>query len=73
MDSKYILDVGSICLAAGNEGDLVFTEIEKKLEDMIYVKYYQEGPGLEEADIDFRCCHEVIQIENLCHIVRRCK
>ena len=22
MDSKYILDIGSICLAAGNEGDL---------------------------------------------------
>ena len=48
-------------------------EIEKKLEDVIYVKYYQEGPGLEEADIDFRCCHEVIQTENLYHIVRRCK
>lgn len=35
-------------------------EIEKKLEDVIYVNYYQEGPGLEEADIDFGYIHEVV-------------
>lgn len=33
-------------------------EIEKKLEDVIYVNY-QEGPGLEEADIDFGYIHEI--------------
>ena len=46
----------------GFKANLVFKEIEKKLEDVstIYVKYYQEDPGLVEADTDSECCHEVV-------------
>ena len=46
----------------GFKANLVFKEIEKKLEDVstVYVKYYQEDPGLVEVDTDFGCCHEVV-------------
>lgn len=46
----------------GFKANLVFKEIEKKLEDVstIYVKYYQEDRGLVEVDTDFGCCHEVV-------------
>lgn len=56
----------------GFKANLVFKEIEKKLEEVsnIYIKYYQEGPGARGSTYRFQVLHEMVQAENLYHMVK---
>lgn len=56
----------------GFKANVVFKEIEKKLEEVreIYLKYCQEDLEARESDIDVWCCHEMIQVKNLYDIVK---